>query len=61
MEVDVVEVSSVSRQTRPLAETAAAAFVISGEDVRRSGATNIPEALRSRGRPGPRARVEGKS
>jgi len=46
MEVDVVEVSSVSRQTRPLAETAAAAFVISAEDIRRSGATNIPEALR---------------
>ena len=46
MEVDVVEVTSVSRQTRPLAETAAAAFVISAEDIRRSGATNIPEALR---------------
>jgi iron complex outermembrane receptor protein len=46
MDVDVVEVTSVSRQTRPLAETAAAAFVISAEDIRRSGATNIPEALR---------------
>ncbi|MCU0892756.1 MAG: Plug domain-containing protein [Rhodospirillales bacterium] len=46
MEVDVVEVSSVGRQTRPLTETAAAAFVISSDDIRRSGATNIPEALR---------------
>lgn len=46
MDVDVVQVTSVSRQTRPLAETAAAAFVISAEDIRRSGATNIPEALR---------------
>ncbi|MDZ3836618.1 MAG: TonB-dependent receptor [Rhodospirillales bacterium] len=46
MDVDVVQVTSVSRQTRPIAETAAAAFVISAEDIRRSGATNIPEALR---------------
>ncbi len=46
MNVDVVEVSSVTRQTRPLAETAAAAFVIGAEDIRRSGATSIPEVLR---------------
>ena len=46
MAVDVVEVSSVSRQTRPLVETAAAAFVVGAEDIRRSGATSIPEVLR---------------
>ncbi|MGZ9035064.1 MAG: TonB-dependent receptor plug domain-containing protein [Rhodospirillales bacterium] len=46
MEVDVVEISSVSRQTRLLKETAGAAFVIGAEDIRRSGAASIPEVLR---------------
>lgn len=39
-------VTSASKKAQSLAETAAAAFVIKAEDIRRSGATNIPEALR---------------
>jgi len=41
-----VEVSSVSRKPQKMADTAAAAYVITQEDIRRSGATSIPEALR---------------
>lgn len=41
-----VEVSSVARKQQKMADTAAAAYVISQEDIRRSGATSIPEALR---------------
>jgi iron complex outermembrane receptor protein len=41
-----VEVSSVARKQQTMADTAAAAYVISQEDIRRSGATSIPEALR---------------
>lgn len=41
-----IEVTSVSRKLESLADAAAAVFVISGEDIRRSGATSIPEALR---------------
>ena len=41
-----VEVSSVSRKSQTLHDTAAAAFIVSQEDIRRSGATSIPEALR---------------
>jgi len=41
-----VEVTSVSRREQPLSETAAAVFVISQKDIRRSGATNIPDLLR---------------
>ena len=41
-----LEVTSVSRKTQRLANTAAAVFVISQEDIRRSGATSIPELLR---------------
>ncbi len=44
-ELDVV-VTSVSRKPQKLSDTAAAVFVISNEDIKRSGATNIPEALR---------------
>ena len=40
------EVSSVSRKSQRLSETAAAVFVLTGEDIQRSGATSIPEALR---------------
>ncbi|QSA96473.1 TonB-dependent siderophore receptor [Methylococcus sp. EFPC2] len=40
------EVTSVSRQARPLAASAAAVYVLRQEDIRRSGATTIPEALR---------------
>jgi iron complex outermembrane receptor protein len=41
-----VMVTSVSKKEQSLAETAAAAFVIQAEEIRRSGASNIPEALR---------------
>ena len=41
-----VEVTSVAKHEQPLSETAAAVYVITQEDIRRSGATNIPEALR---------------
>jgi len=41
-----VTVTSVSKKAQPLDETAAAIYVISADDIRRSGATNVPEALR---------------
>ena len=41
-----LEVSSVSRRDQKLNRTPAAAFVITREDIRRSGATSIPELLR---------------
>lgn len=41
-----IEVSSASRKQQKMADVAAAVYVISGEDIRRSGATSIPEALR---------------
>lgn len=41
-----LEVTSASRKAQSLADTAAAAFVITNEDIRRSGVTNIPDALR---------------
>jgi iron complex outermembrane receptor protein len=41
-----VEVSSVSRHDQPLFDTPAAVFVITRDDIRRSGATSIPEVLR---------------
>ena len=41
-----VEVTSVSKHTQRVADAAAAVFVITQEDIRRSGATSIPEALR---------------
>ena len=40
------EVTSVSRKAEKLADAPAAVFVISQEDIRRSGVTSIPEALR---------------
>ncbi|MDB5962592.1 MAG: TonB-dependent receptor [Massilia sp.] len=42
---DVV-VTSVSRQETRLAETPASVYLISGADIRRAGATSLPEALR---------------
>ena len=39
-------VTSVSRQEEPLGSAAAAIYVISAEDIRRSGATTLPETLR---------------
>jgi len=41
-----VEVTSVAKKEQRVAETAAAIFVITQEDIRRSGVTSIPEALR---------------
>ena len=41
-----LEVTSASRKAQSLADTAAAVFVITSEDLRRSGVTNIPDALR---------------
>jgi iron complex outermembrane recepter protein len=41
-----VDVTSVSRRSERLSETASAVQVITSEDIRRSGATSIPEALR---------------
>jgi iron complex outermembrane receptor protein len=40
------EVTSVSRLPRPLSASPAAVYVLGQEDIRRSGATTIPEALR---------------
>lgn len=45
MNIDV-EVTSVSRKSENLSETAAAVYVITSDDIRRSGATSIPELLR---------------
>src|SRR6266850_1721380 len=41
-----MQVISVSKRTQKVADAAAAIFVITQEDLRRSGATSIPEALR---------------
>ena len=41
-----VKVYTVSRKLQSLSQTAAAAFIITQEDIRRSGASSIPEALR---------------
>ena len=41
-----IEVTSASKKQEKLSQTAAAIFVITQEDVRRSGATSIPELLR---------------
>lgn len=37
---------TLSRTEESFAQTAAAAYIVTGEDIRRSGATSIPEALR---------------
>jgi iron complex outermembrane recepter protein len=41
-----IEVTSVSKKEQKLSQVAAAVFVISAEDIRRSSATNIPDLLR---------------
>src|SRR5580704_10973446 len=41
-----VQVTSVSKNEQKLSQTGAAIYVISQEDIRRSGATNIPDLLR---------------
>lgn len=45
-ELAQVEVTSVSRRPEPLSAAAAAVFVISRDDIRRSGAASLPEVLR---------------
>jgi iron complex outermembrane recepter protein len=45
-ELAEIEITSVSKRPEPLSEAAAAIYVITREDIRRSGATSIPEALR---------------
>ena len=44
-----IEVTSVSKRPEKLLESPSAIQVITGEDIRRSGATSIPEALRLAG------------
>ncbi len=41
-----VEVTSVSRKEQTLSKTGAAVFVVTQDDIRRSGAANIPDVLR---------------
>jgi iron complex outermembrane recepter protein len=41
-----IEVTSVSKKEQKLSRTASAVFVITQEDIRRSGARNIPDLLR---------------
>ncbi|PKD40416.1 TonB-dependent receptor [Methylomonas sp. Kb3] len=41
-----VEVTSVSKKAQALNDSAAAIFVITNDDIKRTGATSIPEALR---------------
>lgn len=41
-----VEITSVSKKPETLAEAAAAVYVLSGEEIRRSGAASLAEALR---------------
>jgi len=42
-----IQVTSVSKKEQTLSKAAAAVFVITSEDIRRSGATNIPDLLRT--------------
>jgi len=41
-----VQVTSVSKREQSLSNAGAAAYVLTGEDIRRSGMTNIPDLLR---------------
>lgn len=41
-----IEITSVSKRAQPLSDAAASIFVITRDDIRRSGATSLPEALR---------------
>jgi len=45
-ELSNLVVTSVSRRAEPLGEAAASIYVITAEQIRRSGATTLPEALR---------------
>lgn len=46
LDIADLSVTSVSKRSQKLTDTAAAIYVITQEDMRRSGATSIPEALR---------------
>src|SRR5690606_22529132 len=41
-----IEVTSVSKRSEKLSEVASAIQIITNEEIRRSGATNLPEALK---------------
>lgn len=45
-ELSEIEISSVSKRPERLADAAASVYVITREDIRRSGATTLPEVLR---------------
>lgn len=45
-ELSQVEITSVSKRPEPLSQAPAAVYVITSDDIRRSGATTLPEALR---------------
>jgi iron complex outermembrane recepter protein len=45
-ELGNISITSVSRHAEKLSEAPASIFVITGDDIRRSGATSLPEALR---------------
>lgn len=45
-ELTQLDITTASRRIEPLAQAAAAVSVLRGEDIRRSGATNLAEALR---------------
>jgi iron complex outermembrane receptor protein len=45
-ELGNIQITSVSKHAERLADAAASIFVITGEDIRRSGATRLPEAHR---------------
>lgn len=45
-ELMAIEITSVSKKSEKLHDAAAAVYVITAEDIRRSGVTSIPEALR---------------
>jgi iron complex outermembrane receptor protein len=45
-ELSSLEITSVSKKAQPLSEAPASIYVITGDEIRRSGATTLPEALR---------------
>jgi hypothetical protein len=45
-ELSQIEITSVSKRSEPLSDAPAAIFVMTGVDIRRSGATSLADALR---------------
>jgi iron complex outermembrane receptor protein len=41
-----LEITSVSKRSEPLSQAPAAVYIITGDEIRRSGAVSLPEALR---------------